>query len=226
MQVNVNSVSGRLEGIYKKSEQKNAPSVLLLHPHPLYGGNMHNKVLFLMEKAFINYGFSTLRFNFRGVGNSDGTYGAGIEEIIDASTCCDWMQEANPTASSFWVAGFSFGAYIAIQIMMRRTEISRFVAIGSPANMFDMSFIYPCPTNGIFIHAEKDIIAPIKEAEKIIKRAVRTKDKEIEYKIIKSADHFFTQYSDELFSVISLYIKNELLKLQTIKESKQVADGF
>lgn len=214
MQVNVNSASGKLEGIYKKSEQPNAPCVLLLHPHPLYGGNMHNKVVFLMEKAFLNNGFSTLRFNFRGVGNSDGVYGAGVEEIIDASTCCDWIQENEPTNSSFWVAGFSFGAYIAIQIMMRRIEVNRFVAIGSPANMFDMSFIYPCPTNGIFIHADKDTVAPIKEAEKIIKKAIRTKDKEIDYKVIKNADHFFNQHQDELYTVLDNYIKQEMKKIQ------------
>jgi alpha/beta superfamily hydrolase len=214
MQVNVNSASGRLEGIYKKSEQQNAPCALLLHPHPLYGGNMHNKVVFLMEKAFLNNGFSTLRFNFRGVGNSDGVYGAGVEEIIDASTCCDWIQENEPTNKSFWVAGFSFGAYITIQIMMRRIEVNRFVAIGSPANMFDMSFIYPCPTNGLFVHADKDTVAPIKEAEKIIKKAIRTKDKDIEYKVIKNADHFFNQHQDELYKILDDYIKSELKKIE------------
>ncbi|MDR0485085.1 MAG: alpha/beta hydrolase [Alphaproteobacteria bacterium] len=214
MQVNVNSASGRLEGIYKKSEQPNAPCVLLLHPHPLYGGNMHNKVVYLMEKAFLANGFSTLRFNFRGVGNSEGAYGDGVEEIIDASTCCDWIQENEPTSTSFWVAGFSFGAYIAIQIMMRRIEVNRFVAIGSPANMFDMSFIYPCPTNGLFVHADKDTVAPIKEAEKIIKKAIRTKDKEIEYKIIKNADHFYNNHQEELYKVLDNYIKEELKKLK------------
>ena len=210
--VNISSIAGRLEGIYKKSEVENAPCALLLHPHPLYGGNMYSKVVATMEKAFQNNGFSTLKFNFRGVCNSDGVYGEGRDEIIDASTACDWLQEKDPNASSFWVAGFSFGAYIAIQIMMRRIEVNRFISIGTPANMFDLSFIYPCPTNGLFIHSEKDIVTPFKEADKIIKKAVRTKDKEILLKTFKNTDHFFTNHEDDLLKVIDQYSKDEIAK--------------
>jgi alpha/beta superfamily hydrolase len=208
----INSTAGRLEAIYKKSEVPGSPCALLLHPHPLYDGNMHNKVVFLMEKVFLENGFSTLRFNFRGVGDSEGSYDEGKGEIIDASTCCDWLQGKNPDHSGFWVAGFSFGAYIAIQIMMRRIEVTKFVSIGLPANMFDVSFIYPCPTDGLFVHAEKDNIAPIKEADKIIKKAIRTKDTTIDYKIIKSADHFFTNHQKELYDVLNNYVKKELEK--------------
>ena len=214
VQVNINSVAGRLEGIYKKSENANAPCVLLFHPHPLYDGNMHSKIIFLMEKIFYENGFNTLKFNFRGVGNSEGVYGEGKEEIVDASICYDWLQDNNLYSKIFWVAGFSFGAYIAIQIMMRRVEISRFIALGTPANMFDISFIYPCPINGLFVHAEKDTIAPLKDAEKIIKKAIRTKDKVIEYELIKNADHFFSQHMNELEKIVSNYVKKDIKKLQ------------
>lgn len=224
-QVTINSFSGKLEGIFKKSSIPNSPCVIIMHPHPLYGGNMHNKIVFLMEKIFLKHNFSTLRFNFRGVDGSDGEYGEGREEIIDASTCCDWMQEQDLEPSSFWIAGFSFGAYIAVQIMMRRIEIDNFVAVGIPANLFDISFIYPCPTNGIFIHGEKDTIAPFKEADKIIKKAMRTKGKTLECKLIKNAEHFFEGYEDEFTKVLDKYIKDQLnikdqVRIKTSLKSK------
>ncbi len=206
--VNINSVSGTLEGIFKASEYNNAPCVLLLHPHPLYGGNMHSKVISTLEKAFYKNGFSTLKFNFRGVGESEGEYGDAVEEIIDASTCCDWLQKKegiNP--QHFWVAGFSFGAYIAIQIMMRRIEVSRFMAVGLPVKMFDVSFIYPCPVNGLFVHAEKDMIAPLKHTEPIIKKTMRTEGKSIEYEIIKNADHFFNNHMEDFYKCADSYIQ-------------------
>ena len=145
-------------------------------------------------------------------------YGSSIDHPIEnpewerSEHMDDWLQEKEPNASSFWVAGFSFGAYIAIQIMMRRIEVNRFIAIGTPANMFDLSFIYPCPTNGLFIHSEKDIVAPFKEADKIIKKAIRTKDKEILLKTFKNTDHFFTNHEEDVLKVVDQYIKDELAK--------------
>ena len=212
MKTFINSTAGRLEAIYKPSENANSPCVLILHPHPLYDGNMHNKVVYMMDQVFYENGFSTLRFNFRGVGDSEGEYDEGKGEIIDASTCCDWLQGKNPDNTGFWVAGFSFGAYIALQIMMRRIEITKFVSVGLPANMFDVSFVHPCPTDGLFIHGEKDTIAPLKEADKIIKKAARTKNTKIEHKFIKSADHFFTNHQKEFQTALGNYIKQELKK--------------
>ncbi|XWO13798.1 alpha/beta hydrolase [Candidatus Hepatincola sp. Pdp] len=220
-QINISSTPGKLEGIYKKSENPAAPSALLLHPHPLYGGNMHNKVVFLMEKAFLQNGFSTLRFNFRGVENSEGTFDEGHGEIIDASTCCDWLKENQEEDSKLWVAGFSFGSQIALQIMMRRIEVDRFMVLGYYDPQLEMlPFIYPCPTNGLFIHGRKDEIAPIKEAEKVIKKAIRTKDKHVEYQIIENADHFFTSHSDELYNIMFNYIAKEtaILNAEKAKE--------
>ena len=207
----INSLSGRLEGIYKQSKLLKAHCALLLHPHPLHGGNMHNKIVFLMEKVLVENGFSTLRFNFAGVGKSEGEpFSEGREEIIDASTCFDWLKEKEPDASSFWVAGFSFGAYIALQIMMRRIEINRFISIGTPANMFDLGFLYPCPTDGLFVHGEKDTIAPYKDADKIIKKSARTKERRIDVSVIKNADHFFTSHMDSLEKTLNNYVVKEL----------------
>lgn len=208
----INSLGGRLEGIYKQSSNNSAHCALLLHPHPLYGGNMHSKIVFMLEKVLQEHNFSTLRFNFASVGKPEDTTLDGKEEIVDASTCFDWLKDKEPNALSYWVCGFSFGAYIALEIMMRRIEINRFVAIGLPANMFDVNFIYPCPTPGLFIHADKDTICPLKDAEKIIKKAARSKEKNIDFNIIKNADHFFTNKQEQLYKALNTYVKKQLEK--------------
>ena len=96
---------GRLEGRYHHSKSPNAPIALLLHPHPEHGGTMNNKVIYQMYHAFARRGFSTLRFNFRGVGRSQGQFDRGEGELSDAAAALDWMQGHNPNASGCWIAG-------------------------------------------------------------------------------------------------------------------------
>ena len=136
---------GRLEGRYHHSKSPNAPIALLLHPHPEHGGTMNNKVIYQMYHAFARRGFSTLRFNFRGVGRSQGQFDRGEGELSDAAAALDWMQGHNPNASGCWIAGFSFGAWVGMQVLMRRPEIDGFISVAPPANMFDFSFLAPCP---------------------------------------------------------------------------------
>ncbi|MES2215531.1 MAG: alpha/beta fold hydrolase, partial [Pseudomonadota bacterium] len=121
-----NGPAGRIEGRYTQSQDKKAKVVLVLHPHPLYGGTMNNKVVYSIYKTFVKNGFTTLRINFRGVGKSQGQFDNGIGELTDAATAIDWLQLHNPFSSGYWIAGFSFGAWVAMQLIMRRPEINRF----------------------------------------------------------------------------------------------------
>ena len=118
-----NGPDGRIEGRYHHSKQSNAPLALILHPHPQHGGTMNNKVVFSIYQNFVRRGFSTLRFNFRGVGRSQGVFDNGQGELSDAAAALDWMQTHNPNSQTCWTAGFSFGAWISMQLMMRRPEI-------------------------------------------------------------------------------------------------------
>src|SRR6185312_3841141 len=93
-----NGPAGRLEGRYTASREENAPIALLLHPHPQHGGTMNNKVVYTLFQAFLRRGFSVLRFNFRGVGRSQGQFGRGEGELADAASALDWLQAANPNA--------------------------------------------------------------------------------------------------------------------------------
>ena len=90
---------------------------LVLHPHPLHGGTMNNKVVYTLYQTFVRRGFSTLRFNFRGVGRSQGSFDRGEGELADAAAALDWLQSYNPNAASCWVAGYSFGAWIGMQLL-------------------------------------------------------------------------------------------------------------
>ena len=142
---------GRLEGRYHPQKAKDAPIAIILHPHPLYGGTMNNKVVYNLHYAFHRIGFTCLRFNFRGVGRSQGEYDHGIGELSDAAAALDYLQSLNANARGCWVAGFSFGAWIGMQLLMRRPEIAGFVSVAPPANQYDFSFLAPCPSSGLII---------------------------------------------------------------------------
>ena len=142
---------GRLEGRYHPQKAKDAPIAIILHPHPLYGGTMNNKVVYNLHYAFHRIGFTCLRFNFRGVGRSQGEYDQGIGELSDAAAALDYLQSLNANAKNCWVAGFSFGAWIGMQLLMRRPEIAGFVSVAPPANQYDFSFLAPCPSSGLIL---------------------------------------------------------------------------
>src|ERR1700687_2125786 len=119
-EVIINGPEVRIEGRYHPARGGTAPMALVLHPHPQHGGTMHNKVVYALYQCFVRRGFSTLRFNFRGVGRSQGSFDRGEGELSDAAAALDWMQTYNPNAGSCWVAGFSFGAWIRMQLVIRR----------------------------------------------------------------------------------------------------------
>src|SRR3954447_3961561 len=143
-----NGPEGRLEGRYNHSKTQNAPIALVLHPHPQHGGTMNNRIVYAIFQTFVRRGFSTLRFNFRGVGRSQGGFDRGEGELSDAAAALDWLQTYNPNAQACWIGGFSFGAWIAMQLLMRRPEIDGFIAVAPPANLYDFSFLAPCPSSG------------------------------------------------------------------------------
>ncbi len=134
---------------------------LVLHPHPQHGGTMNNKLVYALYQIFVRQGFSTLRFNFRGVGRSQGSFDRGEGELSDAASALDWLQTYNPNAGTCWVAGFSFGAWIGMQLLMRRPEIESFVAVAPPANMYDFTFLAPCPSSGLILQGDQDTVVPV-----------------------------------------------------------------
>ena len=177
-------LAGRIEGRYHPARQKNAPIGIVLHPHPQFGGTMNHQIVYQLYYAFVHRGFSALRFNFRGVGRSQGGFDHGIGELSDAASALDWAQSVNPEARSCWIAGFSFGAWIGMQLLMRRPEIEGFISIAPPANLYDFSFLAPCPSSGLIIHGDKDAVVPHRDVTNLVEKLKTQKGIVIEQKVV------------------------------------------
>ena len=151
--------AGRLEGRYNPPKRRNAPIAIILHPHPQFGGTMNNPVVYHLYHLFADRGFAVLRFNFRSVGRSEGQFDHGIGELSDAAAALDWVQTLHTDARACWIAGFSFGAWIGMQLLRRRPEVEGFISASAPANLYDFSFLAPCPSSGLFIHGARDRVS-------------------------------------------------------------------
>ena len=201
---------GRLVGKYKKGQSLNPPVALLLHPHPLYGGTMNNPIIMELYNIFDDLGFSTFRFNFRGVGKSEGKFDNGLGELADAAAALDWVQRQNPNTNQCWVSGFSFGAVICMQLLMRRPEITRFVSVSPQPNLYDFNFLAPCPASGLIVHGKKDEIAPLDDVQKLAQKLQAQKNITVEYEEVSGANHFYDNEMPKLKKIIEKYIEIEL----------------
>jgi len=202
--------AGRLEGRFHPSKQRGAPIAVILHPHPQFGGTMNNQIVYNLYYTFAERGFSVLRFNFRGVGRSQGNFDHGTGELSDAAAALDWVQGINPEARACWIAGVSFGSWIGMQLLMRRPEIEGFISIAPPANRFDYSFLAPCPSSGLFVHGDQDRVAPLKEVMALIEKLKTQRGIQIEHCTIPGANHFFENRVDELIEEVGLYLDRRL----------------
>ncbi len=206
----ISGPEGKIQANYRHGQKKDLGIALILHPDPTRGGTMNTKVVYELYKCFVNNGFSTMRFNFRGVGKSDGKFDGGEGELSDSAAILDWLQINNPNAKNCWVAGFSFGAWIAMQLLMRRPEINRFVSVSTPADTRDFSFLAPCPSSGILIHGDKDDISSHETSKILSEKLQKQKKIKVEFKSIKSSDHFFMNHMDQLTQSVNDYIKSEI----------------
>lgn len=205
-----NGAAGRLEGRYNQHSRSDAPIAIVLHPHSQYGGTMNNKVVYAMYRTFVDLGFNTLRFNFRGVGRSEGTYDNGEGELNDAAAALDWLQTINPQASKCYVAGFSFGAWIAMQLLMRRPELDGFVAVAPPADRYDFSFLAPCPVPGLILQGGLDDIVPHTYVGKLAEKLQQQRGIRIDYRLQQDGDHFFSGKLTELCRHVDEYLRQRL----------------
>ncbi len=203
-----NGPAGRIEGRYTESTNPKAPIALVLHPHPLYGGTMNNKVVYNVYKTLVDNDFTVLRINFRGVGRSLGKFDEGVGEMTDAATALDWLQLNNPVANVNLIAGFSFGAWIAMQLIMRRPEITHFMTISPPVNKYDFSFLSPCPTPGLIMQGDLDSVVSEESVHELAQKLSKQKHIKVDYRMITGADHFFREKIDKLNEEIDDYLKN------------------
>ena len=184
--VEIPGPEGMLEGLTACPERETRGIVaVILHPHPLYGGTLNNKVVHYLSRTCNLLGIPSLRFNFRGVGKSAGHYDAGRGEVDDCLAVLDWVAGRRP-GFPIWLAGFSFGAYVAYQAASRDRRVERLLTVAPPVNLFDF-FSPPAPScPWTVVQGEKDELVPAQEVRAWLQGLERQPEQ-----IELPADHFF-----------------------------------
>lgn len=195
---------GQLEAIYRPHIEVAERVALVLHPHPQFGGTMHNKVVHRAARALEGCGFVTLRINFRGVGQSTGAYDEGQGETDDARTALDYLLTQQPQAREIIVAGFSFGSAVGLRLGCQDARVHRLIALGAPAKYYDFDLLANCRKPKLFVHGEEDVIAPLAPLLELLDQLPA--DNNFRLVRIAGAGHFFDDQLTELMQVIADYV--------------------
>src|SRR6185295_19487206 len=195
---------GQLEAILKEPAGAPRGAALVLHPHPLGGGTMHNKVVFRAASALHDAGLVTLRINFRGVGQSTGTHDDGRGERVDAITALDYLTEQYQ-GLAITICGFSFGARVGMEVGVAEARVANLISIGTPVDKYDFGFLRACRKPILFVHGERDEFGNIEKLRALVAEVASNTDAQLT--VIANAGHFFEGGLDELKQAISDWIK-------------------
>jgi len=202
--------AGRLEALLNAGSPNATHAAVVCHPHPLYGGTLHNKVVFHAMKALNGFGFPVLRFNFRGTGLSEGDHAGGIGEVEDVRAALDWLEREFTLPVIF--AGFSFGAVVGLRAACPDDRVRTLTALGLPAvrfadrmddRVYDFEFLRTCTKPKLFVSGARDQFAPAGKLEALVntfadpKKLVR----------IEAGDHFFEGRLREMREAIETWVK-------------------
>jgi alpha/beta superfamily hydrolase len=182
-----------LEGMYCPGTRGAA---VITHPHPLYGGDMDNNVVWIAVRAFQSRGWATLRFNFRGVGESTGGYGEGLAEAGDVQAALEYVKTRGP--GPHLVVGYSFGAYAGAQALLKELAADRAIFISPPVAFMPMPFLGQVPKLSLIIVGDRDDICPLAQLEALL-APVRNRIKLV---VLPGADHFWGGSEEDLYQVL------------------------
>ena len=199
---------GQLEAILKEPRSGPPKGVaLVLHPHPLGGGTMHNKVVFRAAAALNDAGLTTLRINFRGVGQSTGQHDEGRGERDDVRTALDYLSATYPELN-ITLCGFSFGARVGLEVGIQDPRVRYLIGIGTPLDKYDFEFLQACRKPLLLVHGERDEFG---EVERVKSMAAELEQKtQVRLVVIPGAGHFFENRLDELKRAITDWISEQL----------------
>lgn len=194
--------AGRLESIlWSPSDGSPRMAALVCHPHPLFGGTMHNKVVYQVAKSLDALGLPVLRFNFRGTGMSEGKHDRGEGERDDVSVALNFLAAEFPNIPLL-VAGFSFGCWVGLRVGCEDARVTQLIGLGPPVNNADFSYLARCEKPKLFVLGANDIYgAPDK-----LKSVVSTAPGENRLVIIEDADHFFVGKLDQVGRAITTWL--------------------
>jgi alpha/beta superfamily hydrolase len=200
---------GRLEAILKKPAGDAAAGVaLVLHPHPLGGGTMHNKVVFRAAAGLNEAGLITLRINFRGVGQSSGRHDEGRGELEDVRAGLLYLEETFPH-KLLTLCGFSFGARVGLEAGISDQRVTNLISIGTPVDKYDFEFLEACRKPILFIHGDRDEFGSLSRLQGLVDQ-IKQHNESVELQVIKDSGHFFEGHLDELKQAIAGWTKRQL----------------
>ena len=204
LHINIPTAQGHLEAILKPEEEGSQPhfTSLVCHPHPLGGGTMHNKVVFKAAQTLHGLNIPTLRFNFRGVGHSTGTYDEGRGEQDDVRFALDFLSRRYPGVPII-LAGFSFGSYVGITVGANDDRVQALIGLGLPAKWFEDNTLQDCHKPKLFIHGTEDELAPFALTEAWFEHVPAPK----RMIAIEGSDHFFQGHLDEVQAIIASFVQ-------------------
>jgi alpha/beta superfamily hydrolase len=203
--------AGRLEAIlWTPSGDAPSPLVAVVcHPHPLFGGTMHNKVVYQTAKALDALGVPVLRFNFRGAGLSAGVHDRGAGEQGDVRAALDFLASKFPGVPLL-LAGFSFGASVGLRVGCEDPRVSHLIGLGIPVNSTDFSFLRECNKPKLFVHGSNDEFGAIEK----VKALIPTLTGDNQLVVVEGVDHFFVGKLDQLARAINAWLTDEVFRLR------------
>ncbi len=187
--------AGRLQMLYQPGRER-MPVVAVCHPHPQYGGTMRNKVVYWIARAFEDAGCSVLRFNFRGVEQSEGTWDEGRGEADDAAAALDWLAERH-AGSPLWLAGFSFGCYAGLAAAARDARVQRMFAVAPAVNLYAFDFIDGDTRPLTVVAGTDDAIVPFEAI-----RSWAGRHGNVRFHAIEGAGHFFPDHMRQMTGLL------------------------
>ncbi|HEX9630279.1 MAG TPA: alpha/beta fold hydrolase [Pyrinomonadaceae bacterium] len=198
---------GRLEAIVKQPRTPAKGIALVLHPHPLGGGTMHNKVVFRAASALNDAGLTVLRINFRGVGQSTGEHDEGRGELEDVRAALSYLAQEFPD-QPITLCGFSFGARVGLEVGISDDRVRNLISIGTPVDKYDFSFLEANRKPILFVHGDRDEFGDLNRLQRFIEEL--NANNIVELAVIRNSGHFFEGHLDELKRVITDWTKRHL----------------
>lgn len=206
----LNGSAGRLEALLNAGAENATHAAMVCHPHPLFGGTLHNKVVFHTMKALNSFGFPVLRFNFRGTGLSEGEHDHGVGEVDDVRTALDWMDAEFHLPLVF--AGFSFGAAVGLRAACADARVQAAIGVGTPVapvaaateepRVYTFEFLQECFKPKLFVSGARDQFGPRAKLEELVASLPEPK----KLVVIEGADHFFEGRLRELREAIEGWV--------------------
>jgi len=212
----LNGPVGQLEALLNVGAENPSYAALVCHPHPLYGGTLHNKVVFHTMKALHSFGFPVLRFNFRGTGLSQGEHDHGIGEVEDVRAALDWLE--NEFRCPLIFAGFSFGAAVGLRAACPDARVQALIGLGTPVapideRRYNYDFLASCGKPKLFVSGSRDQYGPRVQLEQMFASVAEPK----KLVFIEAGDHFFAGRLREAGDAVEHWVRETILARVMVK---------